>query len=236
MTTIERRYTPGAVELRAAGDGDDSPGTIGGYAIRFGKYSRNLGGFVERVQPGAVAKTLADGGDVLARFQHDDRYILGRTSAGTVDLRTDADGLDYTVPLPATSYARDLAALAKRGDVRHSSFAFRTMPGGDEWSETDEGFPLRDLTEIALIDVAPVVQPAYLDASAGLRSLAEQRGLDLDAVTRAAEANALAELLRSGAPTVIDLGTTSTTGNGTPGAPHVPLSVRRARLDLIARG
>lgn len=97
--------------------------------------------------------------------------------------------------MPDTDYARNLAALAARGDVQHSSFAFRTL--SDEWGFTEQGFPLRTLLEIQLVDVAPVVQPAYLDTSSGLRSLAESRHLDLDAVRAAAASDALAEVLRA---------------------------------------
>ena len=62
--TVEIRYTTGVVELRAAEDGIIR---LGGYALKFNKLSQNLGGFVERIAPGALTKTLRDGGDVLCR-------------------------------------------------------------------------------------------------------------------------------------------------------------------------
>lgn len=199
-TTLERRSTTGVVELRAGGDGGQK---LGGYALIYNKYSQNLGGYVEQCAPGLADKSIADGIDVLCRYQHDSDMLLGRTMAETLRLATDGVGLDYEADLPDTSYARDLAVLAKRGDVRHSSFAFRCIE--DEWGYTEQGFPLRTLKLVQLVDVAPVVTPAYLDTSTGLRSLAEKRGLDLDAVTKAAAVNELAALMRSGAPTVIDL-------------------------------
>jgi len=190
--TTEIRYTSGVVELRASSDG----ARLGGYALKFNKLSRNLGGFVERIAPGALTKTLKDGGDVLCRYQHEDEFLLGRTSSGTLRLSVDEVGLLYEVDLPNTSYGRDLEALADRKDVQHSSFAFQLMPGGDDWSLTPEGFPLRTLTELHLVDVAPVVNPAYLDTTSGLRSLAESRNLDFDSVRAAAESERLADLLR----------------------------------------
>lgn len=199
--TIERRSTSGVVELRAAGDGGRR---IGGYALVYGRYSQNLGGYVEQCAPGLADKSIADGVDVLCRYQHDSDFLLGRVSAGTLRLAADGTGVAYDDDLPATSYASDLAALCERGDVRHSSFAFRCIE--DEWGFTEQGFPLRTLLQVLLVDVAPVVSPAYLDASAGLRSLAERRGLDLGDVQRAAAANELVQLLRSGAPVVVDLG------------------------------
>ena len=188
--TIETRHTAGVVQLRKA---DDGTVRMGGYALKFNRLSQNLGGFVERVAPGAVAKTLRDGGDVLARYQHLDEYLLGRTLSQTLRLAVDDTGLDYEVDLPDTQYARDLAALAARGDVQHSSFAFRTI--ADEWGFTEQGFPLRTLLEIQLVDVAPVVNPAYLDTTSGLRTLAEARHLDEATVLAAAREERLAEII-----------------------------------------
>jgi len=238
-STLERRSTTGVVELRAGA----GLGKIGGYALKYNKLSQNLGGYVEQCAPGLADKSIADRVDVLVRYQHDSDMLLGRVSAETARVEADNVGVLYEADLPDTSYARDLAALAKRGDVRHSSFAFRTLE--DEWGFTESGFPLRTLLAVQLVDAAPVVTPAYLDTSSGLRSLAEQRGLDLDAVAKAAAANELAELMRAGAPTVIDLGagTTGTTpdvtersdGSDGQGATHPPLSVYRARLELLSR-
>ena len=61
--------------------------------------------------------------------------------------------------------------------------------------ETEDGYPLRTLNEVALRDVGPVTFNAYPDASASLRSLAEDRGLDLSVLIEAAEANTLRDLI-----------------------------------------
>lgn len=199
MSELERRYQPGTVEVRASADGGKK---LGGYALKWNTLSRNLGGFVETIAPGACSKSVSDGLDVLCRFQHRDEFLLGRVAAGTLRLTTDNTGLDYDCDLPDTSTGRDCGALAGRGDLRYSSFAFYTLE--DEWEMTENGFPLRRLNQIQLVDVAPVVDPAYLDTSTGLRSLAELRGADLSEVEALARENRLAELVRSSAkPTVI---------------------------------
>lgn len=202
LDTLETRFTTGTVEVRAASTGK----RLGGYALMYDRLSQNLGGYVERIAPGAIDKTLAEGTDVLCRYQHEDRYLLGRVSSGTLRLAPDADGLPYEVDVPETDYGQNCLALAERGDLRHSSFAFYTVR--DDWGLTDQGFPLRTLLELKLVDVAPVVQPAYLDTSTGLRSLAEQRGLDVAEVTERAAANALAELLAEKRATTVDLAPT----------------------------
>ena len=107
---------------------------------------------------------------MVCRYNHDPNMVLGTTAGGTLQLRTDNVGLDYEV-LPPKSRA-DILELVERRDIQFSSFAFRVPPGGDEWGTTDQNYPMRTLHEVQLVDVAPVLDPAYPDATAGLRSLA----------------------------------------------------------------
>ena len=167
---LEIRTAAHAVELRA---GTSGLGVLAGYAAVFNRHSQNLGGFVEQVDPAAFNKSLADGVPVMARGNHDDAMLLGTTWAGTLRLSVDGTGLLYEVDLPDTSAGRDFRALAERGDVKWSSFAFRTIE--DEWGVTEQGFPLRTLRAVQLVDVAPVNSPAYLDTSVAARSLEASR-------------------------------------------------------------
>lgn len=186
---LERRYTPVPVEARASDRGK----RIGGYASVFSRYSQNLGGFVEVVETSAFNKSRGDGWpDVLARYNHDDNMLLGTSAGGTLSLSIDETGLLYEVT-PPTARA-DILELVERGDVRKSSFAFRVGPGGDDWGTTDQGFPLRRLVSVQLVDVAPVNMPAYTDSSAGLRSLAESRHLPIEEVRALAANNELRRL------------------------------------------
>lgn len=187
---IERRFHTSKIELRKSTNGI---GVLFGYAAVFNRYSQNLGGFVEQVDPAAFNKSIADGAEVLARFNHSDGALLGTLSAETLRLIVDGTGLAYEVDLPDTTHGRDVQALAERGDLRFSSFAFRTME--DDWGYTNEDFPLRTLKTVQLVDVAPVVSPAYRDTTTGLRSLADRFELDLDETRKAAEANKLATFL-----------------------------------------
>lgn len=174
---------------------------IGGYASVFTpRESRNLGGFIERVAPGAFNEARASGWqDVVCRFNHDSNYVLGTTAADTLQLRTDNVGLDYTV-IPPESETK-IRELVQRGDIRYSSFAFRCRPGGDEWGITDQNFPLRTLHDVELVDVAPVLTPAYPNATAAvratapaLRSLANHMQIAVDEVRALADADELRKL------------------------------------------
>ena len=223
MSDAERRFTRGLVEVRAG----ETERKIGGYAAKFNTLSRNLGGFVERIDPTFFAKSEGDGWpEVMARYNHDDNRLIGTTDAGTLRLVVDGTGLDYEADVPASR--EDVMELVRRGDVRRSSFAFRTFE--DDWSATPEGFPLRTLLSGALVDVAPVNSPAYMDTSTGLRSLAELAGAELAEVRAAADAGELSRFLaRPKSTTTIDL------APGGQGDTHPPLSIRRRQAELLKR-
>lgn len=226
---LEVRTFRQAVEFRAAGSG---PGVLAGYAAKYNKLSRNLGGFVEQVLPGAFDKSLADGVRVLARYNHE--TLLATTDAGSLRLFSDDIGLGYEIDLPDTTTGRDLAVLAARGDVRYSSFAFHVMPDGVTWGLTDRDFPLRSLSALGLVDVAPVDDPAYLDTTSALRSLADSLLLDFAEVRSAADRNELRDLMRKDVPGI------EPSGDVTPPTPTDPpaeprMSLDDARLQLAAR-
>lgn len=190
MRDLELRHIPRPVEFRAT---DTGLGVLTGYAAVFNRYSQNLGGFVEQVDPGAFTKSLGDSVPVVARFNHEDNLLLGTTEGGTLALEVDGTGLRYDIQLPDTSAGRDVKALAERGDLRYSSFAFRTLT--DDWGFTPEGFPLRTLLGVQLVDVAPVTNPAYRDTSTGLRSLATHLHIGIEQVQEAADKDELRSLL-----------------------------------------
>lgn len=180
MTDFERRFTSGQVEVRAASENR----TIGGYAAKFNKPSQNLGGFIEFIAPTAFNRARGNGwGDVVARYNHNDGYVLGRTISRTLRLDIDEVGLTYEVDVPPTR--ADVYELVQRGDLAHSSFAFRVIgTDGDEWGLSDQNFPQRTLRSVELVDVSPVVSPAYLDTSTAIRSLARHVEADVEEVRK----------------------------------------------------
>jgi hypothetical protein len=189
MSEFERRYTAGKVELRARNE----KATIGGYAAKFNRASQNLGGFIEVINPSFFNKSRGDGWpDVLARYNHDDNMLLGTTGAGTLRLDVDEQGLFYEVDPPKSR--SDIVELVERGDVQKSSFAFQMFE--DDWGMSDQGFPQRTLVTGALHDVAPVNKPAYLDTSAGLRSLANRFDAPLEEVRSLAQRDELRKFFK----------------------------------------
>ena len=140
--------------------------TIRGYAAVYNSDSEWMGGFYEQIEAGAFDSVLEN--DVRAYFNHDENLLLGRVSSGTLRISTDKRGLFYEVDLPDTTYANDLVELMKRGDVNQSSFAF--LIEKDRWEQRD-GVTYRIIEKVSrLLDVSPVAQPAYPDATSELKT------------------------------------------------------------------
>jgi len=178
----KERFISSAVEIRAAGD--KSERAISGYTAKFKRRSRNLGGFVEQIAPGAFTKVLASKPDVRFFLNHDSNKILGRTASGTLSVWEDSVGLCFRCSLPDTTDARDLYENVRVGNISQCSFAF-SLDGNDkgaqEWSEcTDEdgnaNVPLRTIYRVAVLqDLSAVALPAYEDTTVMIaRALAEK--------------------------------------------------------------
>lgn len=162
----ERRIVLG--ELRAVKDGDKPK--IAGHAAKFDSLSEDLGGFRERIAPGAFAKTLTSG-DIRALWNHDANIVLGRNKSGTLRLSEDSAGLFYECDVPDTQLVRDMVlAPIERGDVNQCSFGFST--NADKWAKVD-GEWIRTLLEVDLFDVSPVTYPAYQATDVAVRGLRE---------------------------------------------------------------
>ena len=173
-----RRITFNQFELRAAASGNGM--TFSGYAAVFNSDSEPLP-FIERIMPGAFAKSLKSRNNIRMYMNHDSSMLLGTTKSKTVRLTEDTKGLYVDADLPDTSVGRDLSVLMQRGDVDSMSFGFTVPQGGDRWS--DDG-SRRELKQIRLYEVSVVTGfPAYAATSAQVRSfdaLATRTGIDAD--------------------------------------------------------
>ncbi len=168
----KRAFNLSNIHVRKA---NGSAGSVSGIAAVFNKLSEDLGGFREKIQPGAFAKSIKDG-DIRALFNHDPNLILGRTKSGTLSLKEIEAGLSVSIDMPDTSIANDLTVSMKRGDISQMSFGF--TPVKDKW-ETVDGKDVRTLLEVKLFDVSPVTFPAYPETSVQARSKENQQYLKL---------------------------------------------------------
>ena len=118
----------------------------------------------------ARAFAEAVNGDVRALFNHDPNHVLGRTSAGTLTLSEDENGLRFEISAPDASWARDLHASVQRGDINQCSFAFDVIE--DEWRHMAGAPDRRTLKKVRLYDVSIVTYPAYQATSVSARHYA----------------------------------------------------------------
>ena len=174
---LERRLiaeAPG-LEVRQSENGRT---VIRGYAALYNSDSQDLGGFVERIAPGAFDAVIAKNPDVFGRYNHE--RLLARTSSGTMKLELDERGLRYTI-YPKKADA-DVVESIERGDVRGSSFAFRTSGAGEKWFKDASGRMIREIRSFDFLgDAGPVDNPAYpaTEAFVSRRALEMARGEEI---------------------------------------------------------
>lgn len=155
----ERRTWTEDVEIRM--DTDGKPG-IAGVAAPIGQWSEVRGAFRERFAPGSFSGALKES-DARALFNHNPDNLLGRESAGTLEITETKRALKFVVPeLPDTAIGQTVRIGIERGDIQGNSFAFRIADGGDVWEEGPDGIAQRTVTNVAeLLDVGPVTNPFY---------------------------------------------------------------------------
>jgi uncharacterized protein len=173
---IERRYLK-ATDLRMAKTAEDKMPMMSGMPALFNNLSEDLGGFREKIAPGAFTNCLKNC-DVRALWNHDSNHVLGRTTSGTLRLKETDAGLQMECDMPDTTMARDLGVSMQRGDVNQMSFGFTVK--NDSWDEVN-GEIVRTLLEInELFDVSVVTFPAYSDTTVALNSLQAFRSKQQD--------------------------------------------------------
>lgn len=144
---------------------------ITGHAAPFNSLSLDLGGFREKIRPGAFSRTIRDGHPIFAVHHHHYGNLLGSTQGRTLSLSEDDRGLYFEIELPDTSLGRDVHALVKRGDLASMSFSFLVNGArGERWYETDDDKIERELLDVDLLEISTVALPAYRASKVSARS------------------------------------------------------------------
>ena len=145
---------------------------VGYAAVYAPALSEDLGGFREKISPGAFDKSLESNADIRALWDHNTSQPLARTTNNSLKVSSDKRGLRVEIELPeGVSYADDLRQLVRSGVVNQMSFGFLVPPGGDTWDKDEDGNALRTLNSIDLHEVSVVSIPAYPDTTVALRGL-----------------------------------------------------------------
>ncbi len=168
--TAERDSLSRSVEFRAEASTDGL--TLDGYAAVFNEWTEihdRQGSFMERIAPGAFARSLGRNKPVL-QFDHGTHPLIGSIPLGKItSIVEDAHGLrikgrmsDNWLIEPVRDAIRDLA-------VTGMSFRFSIPEGGELWERRD-GIDYRTIVHAYLFEVGPVVFPAYTATSVSVRS------------------------------------------------------------------
>lgn len=159
------------VEVRAEGDGL----AFRGYAAVFDSWSEDLGGFREKIRPGAFRKSLGEKRAIKMFLNHNSDVVLASTRKQSLSLSEDSKGLVAEATLPDNEWGRPVADAVRRGDIDSMSFGFQTVKDSWDFKDDPKGIAERELVEVRLFEVSPVTGwPAYPKTSASVRELAEQ--------------------------------------------------------------
>ena len=106
--------------------------------------------------------------DVRALVNHDSTLVLGRTIAGTLELREDERGLWGSIKInQADQDAVNLYERVKRGDVSQCSFGFDITEQDVEYNDSEP--TVWRIRKVKLYEVSVVTFPAYEDTGVEAR-------------------------------------------------------------------
>lgn len=165
---VEYRAYP-VEELRTDADEDKKP-VVSGVGIPFNRWSEDLGGFKEQIHPDAFRESL-EKDDIRAVFNHNNDFVLGRVSAGTLRLSVTKRGVEYEVDPPGTSWANDMLVSIDRRDIRENSFSM--VVSEEDWDQSGKILK-RTVRKARLLELGPQTFPAYSQSSVQVRSILER--------------------------------------------------------------
>lgn len=158
-----REYRNMELRLAEQVEGEEKNYMVEGYASTFDPYKLlSIDGvdYYERIEPTAFDE--ADLSDVVFRVDHEGR-VYARSSAGSVEIWHDENGLGQRTDLGRTQKARELFADIEAGNYPQMSFAFVVAEDGDHF---DKATHTRVIERIAKVfDVSPVSFPANPNTS-----------------------------------------------------------------------
>lgn len=157
-TAVQKRnaYFKSDLKTRSEDNGDRY---IEGYFAVFGQPTELWSGWFEQISQGAFANSIAHN-DIRCLFNHEDGFVLGRTSSGTLELSEDVHGLWGRVKInPNDRSAMDVYARVERGDISGCSFGF--FPTKEQFEDRTDGTVLNTIIDTDTIEVSVCTFPAY---------------------------------------------------------------------------
>jgi len=156
-------------EVRATEETGDGL-TLTGYAAVFNRSTMIdnwEGRFEERIRPGAFKRSINAKMPVL-QFEHGRHPLLGSMPLGQITkLREDDHGLYVEARLADNWLIQPVRDAIASGSIDGMSFRFQVVR--DSVDESGD-LPVRTLEEVKLLELGPVVFPAYEATTVGVRS------------------------------------------------------------------
>jgi HK97 family phage prohead protease len=221
-------------EFRAS-DGADGQ-SLEGYAAVFNAWTDitdRQGTYKERIAPGAFKRSIGQRTPVL-QFDHGTHPLLGSLPLGSITaLREDRNGLFVKAKLSDNWLVEPVRDAIRDGGISGMSFRFRVIK--DEWGSDEGGNETRTVQEVELLELGPVVFPAYAQTSVAMRSFVgllddqERAELAREAVAAIAPAEARDE------DSTADEASAPATDDGPDEPPVASLDNRTRIADALAR-
>lgn len=153
------------------------------------------GEFDETIKRSAPRKSIKERTPVM-QFDHGRHPRFGSIPLGNfVDIREDAQGLRTIGELHRDEFWSPLHEALRSGSIKGMSFRFDVVK--EKWGVNGEGIQTRDLVEIKIMEMGPVVFPAYNETTASIRSRESIYLLDLNDPSTLHSAPAPVESTRS---------------------------------------
>ncbi len=207
---LVRAAPPRPLVVERSGESGDRVPVLLGWLARFNEWTEidsvYEGHFLERLLPGCATKTLQsphrERMKVLVNHGRDPH--IGLKPLGPIEIleERDEEGVWYEVPLLRTAYNDELIPGLEAG-LYGTSFRFRIIREdfNDRPKRSDfnpEGIAERSIREMEIYEFGPVTFPAYLGASAGLRSMTDDLVIEKLAGGDRERFSELVELVRNG--------------------------------------
>jgi len=150
----------------------DSDGlTLEGYAAVFNTPTRianRYEDFTETIAPGAFARAIRANPKPIMQFNHGiDPAIGANPIAAVQSMREDERGLYVIARMLENWQAEPVREAIKEGAIKGMSFRFNADGDQVEWSDDRES---RTVVDLDLLELGPVVFPAYLETTVTVRS------------------------------------------------------------------
>lgn len=170
---MERRYLK-MHDITTTREADNENPHIEGYFAVFDEIYEVWPGVTESIAPGAFDESVSQ--DVRALYNHNTDAILGRVSAGTLELRQDSHGLWGRIKInERDSEAMNVYERIARGDIQGCSFGFDIEK--ESYTIKEDGSIHYTIERVnPLWEVSPCVFPAYEQTTVS------SRGRDFDQI------------------------------------------------------